>query len=137
MSGKNTLIFVGALLVGAIVNILLIQLGTTLIPVPPGADVSTPEGLERSMLMFQKKHFITPWLAHASGTLTGAFLVGRWATERKMFRALLIGAIFFTGGAYMVYEIPSTPRWFMLADLVGAYFPMAWLGGVLAHKSQA
>lgn len=119
---------------GAAVNMLLVQLGTAIIPVPPGADVSTPEGLEKSMPLFQTKHFIAPWLAHALGTLSGAFVVSRWSADRKQFRASLIGAVFFLGGAYMVYEIPATPRWFILADLVGAYFPMAWLGNRLASR---
>lgn len=137
MKGKSTLIFVGALLVGAVVNMLLVKLGTTIIPPPPGADVSTPEELEKSMALFQGKHFITPWLAHALGTLVGSFVVSRWSAERNMFRALLIGTIFFLGGAYMIYQIPSTPLWFKFADLAGAYFPMAWLGGRLASRKPA
>lgn len=132
MKWKHILIFIGALLAGAVINMLLVQLGTSIIPPPPGADVSTPEGLEKSMRLFQPKHFITPWLAHALGSLAASYAVSRWSTERKMVRALMIGSIFFLGGAYMVYEIPSTPRWFALADLAGAYFPMAWLGGRLA-----
>ncbi len=134
MSLKSVLAFLGALLIGAFVNMVWVQLGTFIIPPPEGADVSTPEGLAKSMSLFQAKHFITPWLAHALGTLAGSYAVSRWSTERKMLRSFLIGAIFFLGGAYMIYQLPNTPLWFKCVDLIGAYIPMAWLGNRLASR---
>jgi len=47
--------------------------------------------------------------------------------------ALAIGVLFLAGGISMVFMLPS-PTWFTLLDLIGAYIPMAYLGGKLAIK---
>ena len=45
------------------------MMSSSLIPPPEGADVTTLEGLKTSMHLFQPKHFLMPFLAHALGTL--------------------------------------------------------------------
>ena len=86
--------------------------------------------------LFEPKHFIMPFLAHALGTLVGAFLAGSIAINHKMKFALGIGVFFLAGGITNVFMLPS-PTWFILFDLILAYLPMAWLGGRLASRGES
>ena len=128
---KNILaVFAGAIFGGAI-NMGLIMVSASVIPPPAGADVTTMEGLKASLPLFEPKHFIFPFLAHALGTFAGAWLAARIAATNKMRLALGIGVLFLVGGITNALNLPA-PGWFIALDLVMAYIPMAWLGGKLA-----
>ena len=127
---KNTLAVILGLLIGGTVNSLLIMNSAALIPPPDGADLTTTEGLKAAMTLMQPKHFLIPFLAHALGTLVGAFITAKIASYAKEL-TLLIGLLFFVGGTFMVMSLPA-PLWFNVSDLVLAYFPMAFLGAKLA-----
>lgn len=120
---------------GSIVNMGFIMISGSVIPPPEGADVTTAEGLNASMHLFQPRHFIFPFLAHAIGTFAGAFVAALIAATHKMRFALGVGLFFLAGGVTSVFMLPS-PTWFTVLDLVGAYLPMAYLGGKLAIKQQ-
>ncbi|PWI30357.1 hypothetical protein DI383_07840 [Flavobacteriaceae bacterium LYZ1037] len=130
---KNILTVVAGIIIGGIVNMGLINISGSIIPPPEGVDNTTMEGLKESMHLFQPKHFIFPFLAHALGTLVGAFIAAKIAATRKMTFALVIGAFFLIGGITSVMMLPS-PTWFSILDIVGAYIPMAYIGGKLAIK---
>lgn len=121
------------IIVGSIVNMALISVSGSIIPPPEGADVTTMEGLKAAMHLFEPKHFIFPFLAHALGTFVGAFIAARIAANRKMNYAIGVGIFFLLGGIANVYLLPS-PTWFAIVDLAGAYIPMAYVGGNLALK---
>lgn len=123
---KNILAVVGGILVGMFVNMGIVMLGPKLIPPPEGAVVTTVEGLKASMHLMETKHFIMPWLAHALGTLVGAWIAYRYSTTNKMRAAYIVGFFFLLGGIANVTMLPS-PMWFNVADLALAYIPMAWL----------
>jgi hypothetical protein len=125
---KNILAVVAGLLFGSVVNMGLIMISGSVIPPPEGADVTTIDGLKASMHLFEPKHFIFPFLAHALGTLAGAFLAATIAADNKMRFAWVVGVFFLLGGIANVVMLPS-PVWFSIVDLVGAYIPMAFLGG--------
>lgn len=128
---KNMLAVIVGTLCGGTVNGLLILNSASIIAPPEGADLTTAEGLTAAMSMMEPRHFLIPFLAHALGTLIGAFLTDKIAANYKMPLALFIGLLFFIGGTVNVMMLPS-PLWFNVVDLVGAYFPMAWIGGKLA-----
>ncbi len=128
---KNILIVLGGLLAGGAVNGVLISIGSSIIPPPEGVDMTTTEGLKEGMSLLQPKNFIMPFLAHALGTLVGAFIVANFAETNKFNFAMLVGVFFLIGGAMMVVMVGG-PLWFNVLDLVVAYFPMAWLGHRLA-----
>lgn len=128
---RNILAVIAGVIVGGIVNMGLIMVSGSVIPPPEGADVTTMEGLKAALPLFQPKHFLFPFLAHALGTLAGAFLAARLAATHKMKFALGIAAFFLLGGLYNAFALPA-PAWFIVLDLVGAYIPMGWLGGRLA-----
>ena len=131
---KNTIAVILGLLIGGTVNSLLVMNSAALIPPPDGADLTTTEGLKAAMAIMQPKHFLIPFLAHALGTLVGAFITAKIAASYAKELALMIGLMFFIGGTFMVMALPS-PLWFNVSDLLLAYFPMALLGAKLAGAS--
>ena len=127
----NVLAFVVAVFVGSVVNMSLIMVSGQVIPPPAGADVTTMEGLQAALPLFEPKHFLFPFLAHALGTLVGAFAAAMIAASHRMKFAFAVGVFFLLGGTANVFMLPS-PLWFSVLDLILAYLPMAWLGGMLA-----
>ncbi len=121
---------IAGLVVGSIVNMGIVMLSGSVIPPPEGGDITTMEGLKATMHLFEPKHFIFPFLAHAVGTLIGAFVAAKLAATRKMTMALIIGVFFFVGGSINVSMLGG-PLWFTVLDLAMAYIPMAYLGGKL------
>lgn len=130
---RNILAVVLGLILGSIVNMGIIMMSGFIIPPPEGGDVSTMEGLKQTMHLFEPKHFIFPFLAHALGTLFGAIIASLVAATHKVKFALSIGFLFLIGGITNVFMLPS-PIWFTVVDLVGAYIPMAYLGSKLVLK---
>ena len=130
---KNILAVVLALVLGGSVNMGLIMVSGSIIPPPEGIDPINMESLKASMHLYEAKHFIFPFLAHALGTLVGAFIAAKVASSRKMTFALVIGGFFMLGGITNAFLLPA-PIWFIALDIVLAYLPMAWLGGKLGTK---
>ena len=128
---RNVLAVLAGVVIGSIVNMALVMAGPSVIPPPPGADVTTMEGLTRSLHLFEPRHFLFPFLAHALGTLAGAAVTALLAASRKRGLALVIGVVFLAGGVANTFMLPG-PMWFNVLDMVGAYLPMAWIGGRLA-----
>ncbi len=128
---KNILAVLAGLIVGSLVNMGIVMFSGSIIPPPEGGDVTTMEGLKATMHLFEPKHFIMPFLAHALGTLVGAFVAAKIAASRNMLFALLVGTFFFIGGAISVSSLGG-PMWFNALDLIVAYFPMAYLGWKLS-----
>jgi hypothetical protein len=124
---KNVLVVVAGLFIGGMANSGIIQISASIIPPPNGADVTTMEGLKASMHLFEPKHFIMPFLAHALGTLISAIIISLFAANNKMKLALLAGVLSLIGGITAVCMLPS-PLWFSIVDLGLAYIPMAFLG---------
>ena len=133
---RNIVALILGIVVGSAVNMGLITVGSALIAPPPGVDVTDPDSLSTSMHLFEARHFITPFVAHALGTLVGAAVACFVAVNHQRILAYAVGALFFAGGIYASTLFPA-PAWFIAADLVLAYFPMAWLGITLAAKLTA
>lgn len=133
---RNVLAIIAGCIVGSIVNMVIIMMSGSVIPPPEGADITTSEGLKASMHLFELKHFIMPFLAHALGTFSGALIAALVAANHKMKFALGIGAFFLAGGIASVFMLPS-PIWYTVVDLTLAYIPMAYLGGRLVAQRGA
>lgn len=128
---RNIAAVVAGALIGGFVNMRIIIYGPLLIAPPPGADVTTAEGLQRSIHLFQPQHFVMPFWAHALGTLVGAFVAAALAAANPLRAAFIVGVLFLAGGIMAVRMIPA-PLWFDAIDLLFAYLPMAWAGAKLA-----
>lgn len=122
---RNILAIVIGLVVGSGVNMGLIVVGSDVIPAPEGLDVMDPESIAANAHLFEARHFIFPFLAHAIGTLAGA-VAALVASGKQAVTAWIVGAMFLVGGIINATMIPF-PAWMVAVDLVGAYIPMAWL----------
>ena len=112
---------IAALFAGSIINMCFVWLGQQWFPAPAGFKNALPI------------HFLFPFLAHAFGTLSGAILMC-WLKPKETRRyALIIGIIFLMGGISACFMIPA-PAWFISADLVLAYIPMALLAEYFFNK---
>lgn len=132
---RNVLAVIVGLVVGGVVNMSLVNVGPSVIPLPAGADVTTMEGLQQSMKLFAPKNFLFPFLAHALGTLVGAFIAAKLAASHSIRCAMIVGFVFLVGGISMVYMVGG-PLWFIATDLLLAYLPMGYLGGLVAGKKE-
>ena len=123
---KNILVLLGGCIFGSVINMALIIAGNQLIPVADGMNLM-------DATMWEIKYFIFPFLAHAIGTLSGAFIVAKYTVCYHMILAICIGIFFLLGGISMVFIMPA-PVWFIVADLSLAYIPMGLFGWKLSEK---
>ena len=118
---------------GSVVNLALIVAGPHVIPPPPGVDVANVASMKAAMPLYEAKHFLFPFLAHALGTFVGALGAFLVAGSRRTAFASALGLLFLAGGITACFLIPA-PAWFMALDLVAAYLPMAWLANQLGRR---
>lgn len=130
------LVVLAGLVIGSVVNMSLVMLGPQLIAPPAGADVTTMEGLKASLHLFEPRHFLFPFLAHALGTLVGALVATRLVGDRSARAAYVVGGFFMLGGIANCFMLPG-PAWFNAVDVLLAYLPMAWLGHRLGARGKA
>jgi hypothetical protein len=130
---KNILFMVLAIIIGSIINYGIILLGHNFVPVPEGVNPEDIGSIQANVEKYTAKHFIMPFLAHAIGTLSGAYAISRLAVSNQKRFALIVGAIFCLGGVMMAVALPAFWK-FSVIDLLLAYFPMAILGWSLAGK---
>ena len=110
----------------------LIQTGHNIFPIS-GIDPKDMDALAEVMPTLGYEYFIFPFLAHALGTFAGAIVASLIAAKDKMKFALAIGGLFLLGGIIVNFMLPG-PTWFAVADIVLAYIPMAWIGGIIGVK---
>jgi hypothetical protein len=123
---RNVAAVLGGLVIGSVVNMAIVIGLSSFVPPPAGVDVGNAESIARSIHLFEPKHFLAPFLAHALGTLAGALAAYLIAATHKPRFAFAIGAVFLCAGVAASFMIPA-PAWFMALDLLVAYLPMAWL----------
>jgi hypothetical protein len=127
---RNIIAILAGIVIGSIINMTLVELGNILVPIE-GGNLSNMEDLKRIMPTFTYKNFIFPFLAHALGTLFGAFMAACIAATHKTKFAFATGGFFLIGGITVNMMLPG-PIWFEALDLLLAYIPMAFIGGKIA-----
>ncbi|EPG72506.1 hypothetical protein LEP1GSC058_0884 [Leptospira fainei serovar Hurstbridge str. BUT 6] len=130
---RNILSVAAGILLGSAVNMGIITISAYIIPPPDGADMTTMEGLKASLHLFQPKHFILPFLAHAMGTFIGSAITAVISASHKINFALGVATFFLVGGIANAFMLPS-PIWFIALDLACAYIPMGYLAGKLVTR---
>lgn len=129
---RNILAVVLGWITGSIINMSLIHIGHAVYPIP-NVDINDMDALAKIMPTLSSKYFIFPFLAHALGTLVGAFVAAVLVLKYKVRFALAIGTLFFIGGIIVNMMLPA-PIWFKGLDMLVAYMPMALLGGFIAKS---
>lgn len=132
---RNVLVILGALIIGSIVNGGIISISGSIIPPPEGVDPNDVESIKANLDRYELKHWIMPFLAHALGTLAGAYFAARLVTRAPAFWGFFIGVVFLLGGIAAANMIGG-PLWFIIVDLVFAYLPFAMIGNVMARKKR-
>jgi hypothetical protein len=132
---RNTLAVIVGIAVCMFVNGGIIAMSSSVIPPPDGVNVNDMESIRASMHLFQPRHFIMPFVAHALGSLLGGLAAALIAASHKMTFALVIGIVHLAGGIAAALLIPA-PTWFVALDLVVSYIPMAWIGGKIGGGSK-
>jgi hypothetical protein len=130
---RNILAVILGAVIGSVVNGFIISISGKVIPPPADVDVTTMEGLKATMHLFEPKHFLMPFLAHALGTFVGALIAILIAASHKFYLALSVSVLFLIGGIINVYLLPS-PLWFTLCDLILAYIPMGLLARLVVSR---
>ena len=130
---RNVVAVIVGLVIGGCVNMALVILGPHIVPGPAGVDMTDAKSIGDSIHLFEPKHFLFPFLAHAVGTLVGAMVAFLIAAKYREVFAYIVGVFFLAGGIAAATMIPA-PKWFITLDLLGAYIPMAWLGTVIAKR---
>lgn len=130
---QNLTAVIAGIIVGSVVNMGIISISGSIIPLPEGSDNTTMEGLKASMDLFEAKHFLFPFLAHAFGTFVGSCLSAGLSRSKKITNAIVVGVFFLIGGIASVIMLPS-PLWFSIVDLVFAYIPVSYFGGRLFSR---
>ncbi len=131
---RNIMAVIVGLLICMLVNGGIISLSASIIPLPEGMNPNDLESFKAHAHLLQPKHFVMPFLAHAFGSLIGAFVAALIAASQKMTFALVIGTMHLLGGLAAAFIIPA-PVWFIALDLIIAYLPMAYLGGKFGSKT--
>jgi hypothetical protein len=132
-------IFAG-MLIGIIVNMGLILIGPSIIPMPDGVIPMDEVSLKEHIHLFETKHFIMPFLAHALGTLVGAFVAVKLCNifnvpKVGLIASIAIGLLFLWGGLETSKSIGASMN-AALFDAILAYIPFA-LGGYFLAKRKA
>ena len=130
---RNLVATILGLLIGSAVNMLIVIIGSRLVPPPAGVDMADSKSIAESVHLLRPSHFIFPFLAHALGTFVGAFIACRLAHGRRAAYAYVVGGLFLVGGIAAVTMIPA-PGWFVAVDLGLAYIPMAFLAAKVAQR---
>ncbi len=131
---RNVLAVIVGFMAGSAVNMGLVMASPHIIPPPAGVDVNDIESIKASIHLYEFKHFIVPFLAHALGTVVGAYVAVIISASYKLIVGLVIGVLFLLGGISVAFMLPS-PTWFIVVDIVGAYMPMAWIGTKLTGRA--
>jgi len=130
---RNMLAVFAGIIIGGIVNMGLVMLGPVLIPSPEGVDLADVESLKQSAHLFTPIHYITPFLAHSLGTFCGCLMAFLLALKHKPILTYIVGGFYLLGGITAANMIPA-PTWFIAADLILAYIPMAWLAIKIGNR---
>ena len=122
----NILSVLVGVFIGAIVNMAILMMSSAIIAPPKGVDMTSDAGINAAMPLLEPKHFLMPFLAHAIGTFVAVYLATRFSKTKAIRIPIIIASIYLIGGIMEVMNL-NAPLWFNVIDLLGAYFPMAFI----------
>jgi len=140
-SSNNILRNIAGLIIGIVVcmavNMGLVMLLGSLFPPPPGVNPEDINSIRENLHKYSTLQMLMPFIAHALGSMAGGLVAALIAGSRKMLWALIVGAFHLIGGISMMVMLPESPLWFKALDLIVAYIPMAYLGGIMGGANRS
>lgn len=127
---RNIVSVVAGIAAGIAAMTILFALGILLMPLPEGVSITSPEELNAFRQSADVKWFLSPMIAHAVGTLVGAFVCSKIARGHWYLLAMSVAVFFLLGGIMQVFE-HYHPTLIAIVD-IALYLPMGWLGWKLA-----
>jgi hypothetical protein len=127
---RSILAVIAGIVVGSAVNFGIILVNGVLFPLPAGVDRNDYAALREEFAKAPPTAMLLPILAHAGGTLVGAWLAARLAGRAALVHGLVIGVFFLVGGIASVIML-AAPLWFAVID-IALYLPAGWLGAKMA-----
>ena len=124
---RNIIALISGIIIGSIINMVIINNGGGFISPPKGVNPNDFESIKENIHLYNPRHFVIPFLAHAIGTFVGALITSLIAISFRIYLAIGVGCFFLVGGIIMIMILP-TPLWFICLDLILCYIPMALLG---------
>ncbi len=131
---RNILAVILGIVACMLAKMAVMKFGPSLFPFPDGMNPNNLEDWKTFAPVLQAKHLATPFLDHALGSFFGGLVAALIAGSRKITFAIVIGCIHLIGGIAAAFIVPA-PIWFIALDLIIAYIPMAYLGGLIAKKN--
>jgi len=135
---RNILAVTAGTFLGGLVNMAIITLYPSIFPLPFDCPTTDNDAFMKCYMenihLLEFKHLVSVFLAHALGTLTGAFLACKIGSSKKLLLAMLVGLLFFLGGLKICSDLNWQPLAFSIVDLIFAFFPFAWLGWIIARR---
>ncbi len=113
----------------------VMKFGPSIFPFPDGMNPNNLEDWKTFGPVLQAKHLVTPFMDHVFGSFFGGLVAALIAANRKITFAMVIGILHLIGGIAAAFMIPA-PVWFIALDLIVAYIPMAYLGGLIFGKGK-
>lgn len=130
---RNILAIVAGVIIGGMVNMSIVSVSGSVVPLPEGVDPNDMESIRANIHRFSIANYIMPFLAHALGTLVGAIIAVIIGASHHMRLALIVGIIYLILGIITnFFMLPESALWFKILDTGAAYVPMGWLGWKLA-----
>ena len=87
---RNIAGLVLGILIGSFVNMSIIKLNGTAVPLPEGIDPTNMESIKASMHKYTLMNYLVVFLAHWMGTFTGAITAGLIASSGKLILCMLL-----------------------------------------------
>jgi len=129
---KNIIAIIIAIVLGFAINMGVLMISINLLTYPDNFIFGDTDSLNENIHLFEFRHFFVVYLAHTLGTFISAFTVVKLAASRHFILAISFGTLFLMLGLIMSLQIPQSPTWFVIIDLIFAYLPVAWLAYRLA-----
>ncbi len=130
---RNILAVIAGVIAGMFANMSLIMISGSVVALPEGVNPNDVNSIKEHLHLYEAKHFIMPFLAHAMGSFIGALVTALIAASHKMKFAIGLGIWTMVGGIAAAYLIPA-PTWFIVVDLTLAYIPFAFVAGKIAES---
>ena len=121
---RFTLAVIAGLIAGAVANMLVVQLSSTLYSPPDGMEFSDINALRYFVATLPTVAFLLTLTAHGLGALVGGCVCVSVARRVCYPGVMGIGVFFLVGSAVKLSLIPH-PTWFAIVDVL-TYLPSTW-----------